>query len=193
MENKKLLFEEINKEIYKCEKCPLHKTRRNPVPGEGSLDAEIMFIGEGPGRNEDLTGRPFVGAAGKFLDELLLGIGLKRKDVFIGNVVKCRPPNNRTPLLGEIEACKPYLYAQIAIIQPKVICTLGNTPLNTLVSPSLTIGKVHGKVFTRDGFTFIPLYHPAAALYHNALKPILREDFRKLKEYLNELKEKNSG
>ncbi len=191
MEEKKLLFEEITKEIFACKKCPLYKTRHNPVPGEGSLNAEIMFIGEGPGRNEDLTGRPFVGAAGKFLDELLAGIGLKRKDVFIGNVVKCRPPNNRVPLLSEIEACKPYLYAQIAIIQPKVICTLGNTPLNTLISPNLTIGRVHGRVFIKDGFTFIPLYHPAAALYHNALKGTLKEDFKKLKEYLENLKEKN--
>ncbi len=191
MEDKNLLFDEITKEIFSCKKCLLYKTRHKPVPGEGSLDAEIMFIGEGPGRNEDLTGRPFVGAAGKFLDELLAGIGLKREDVFIGNVVKCRPPNNRVPLLSEIEACKPYLYAQIAIIQPKIICTLGNTPLNTLISPHLTIGRVHGKVFKKDGFTFIPLYHPAAALYHNALKVVLKEDFAKLKDYLENLKEKN--
>jgi DNA polymerase len=191
MDDKKILFDGITKEILECKKCPLHKTRHKPVPGEGSLDAEIMFVGEGPGRNEDLTGRPFVGAAGKFLDELLAGIGLKRKDVFIGNVVKCRPPNNRVPLLSEIEACKPYLYAQIAIIQPKVICTLGNTPLNTLIAPNLTIGRVHGRVFKKDGFTFIPLYHPAAALYHNALKGTLKEDFKKLKEYIENLKEKN--
>lgn len=191
MDDKKILFDGITKEILECKKCPLYKTRHKPVPGEGSLDAEIMFVGEGPGRNEDLTGRPFVGAAGKFLDELLAGIGLKRKDVFIGNVVKCRPPDNRVPLLSEIEACKPYLYAQIAIIQPKVICTLGNTPLNTLIAPNLTIGRVHGRVFKKDGFTFIPLYHPAAALYHNALKGTLKEDFKKLKEYIENLKKKN--
>ncbi len=191
MDDKKALFDEITKDIINCTKCALHETRIKPVPGEGSLNAEIMFVGEGPGRNEDRTGRPFVGAAGKFLDELLSGIGLSRKDVFIGNVVKCRPPNNRVPLLSEIEACKPYLFAQIAIIQPKVICTLGNTPLNTLIAPNLSIGRVHGQVFEKDGFTFIPLYHPAAALYHNALKDTLREDFRKLKAFLDELKMKN--
>ena len=191
MVNKKELFDEITREIEGCKKCPLHETRHYPVPGEGSLNAEIMFVGEGPGRQEDLTGRPFVGAAGKFLDFLLKGINLSRKDVFIGNVVKCRPPNNRTPLTSEIEACKPYLYAQIAIIQPKVICTLGNTPLNTLISPNLTIGRVHGTVLEKDGFTFMPLYHPAAALYHNALKKTLVEDFGKLKELLEKLKEKN--
>jgi uracil-DNA glycosylase family 4 len=191
MGSKEILFSEITKDIINCTKCPLYKTRTKPVPGDGSLNADVMFIGEGPGRNEDRTGKPFVGAAGKFLDELLESIELKRSEVFIGNVVKCRPPNNRTPLLSEIEACKPYLYAQIAIIQPKVICTLGNTPLATLISPNLTIGKVHGQVFEKDGFTFVPLYHPAAALYHNALKDTLKEDFKKLKSFLDELKEKN--
>ena len=191
MEEKKALFSEITKDIIECTKCPLYKTRIKPVPGDGSLDADIMFIGEGPGRNEDRTGKPFVGAAGKFLDELLSSISLKRSDVFIGNVVKCRPPNNRVPTLGEIEACKPYLYAQIAIIQPKVICTLGNTPLKTIISPNLSIGRIHGKVLEKEGFTFIPLYHPAAALYHNALKDTLKEDFKKLKTFLDELKMKN--
>ncbi len=187
MDDKIELFAEITKDIENCTKCSLYKTRTKPVPGEGSMNADIMFVGEGPGKNEDRTGKPFVGAAGKFLDELLRDAGLKRSDIFIGNVVKCRPPNNRTPLLKESEACKPYLYAQIAIIQPKIICTLGNTPLNTLISPTLTIGKVHGKVFERDGFTFIPLYHPAAALYHNALKETLKEDFKKVKAFLDKI------
>ncbi len=191
MTDKKTLFDAITREIESCKKCPLHETRHHPVPGEGSLNAEVMFVGEGPGRQEDLTGRPFVGAAGRLLDFLLKGINLSRKDVFIGNVVKCRPPNNRTPFATEVEACKPYLYAQIAIIQPKVICTLGNTPLNTLISPRLTIGRVHGTVLEKDGFTFMPLYHPAAALYHNALKKTLIEDFNKLKELLEKMKEKN--
>ncbi len=191
MEDKPALFAEITKDIENCTKCPLYKTRIKPVPGEGSLDADIMLVGEGPGRNEDRTGKPFIGAAGKFLDELLTSANLKRSNIFISNVVKCRPPNNRTPLLSEAESCKPYLYAQIAIIQPKIICTLGNTPLNTLIAPGLTIGKVHGQVFERDGFAFIPLYHPAAALYHNALKETLKEDFKKVKTFLDKVNMKN--
>jgi len=178
------LFSEITENIKSCTKCPLYKSRKFPVPGEGSLSARVIFVGEGPGKQEDLTGRPFVGAAGKFLDELLARIGLMRSDVFIGNIVKCRPPDNRVPLPTEVEACKPYLIAQIAIIQPKVICTLGNTPLRTLIAPELSIGRVHGTVFEKDGFVFFPMYHPAAALYHNALRDTLIEDFGKLKDLL---------
>ncbi len=185
LKSKDELLNEISESIKNCTKCPLFKTRKIPVPGEGSLNADIVFVGEGPGRQEDLTGHPFVGAAGKFLDELLAHIGLQRSDVFIGNVVKCRPPGNRVPLPTEVEACKPYLIAQIAIIQPKVICTLGNTPLKTLVAPELNIGRVHGRIFEKGGFTFFPMYHPAAALYHNALRDTLMEDFSKLRDLLN--------
>jgi DNA polymerase len=183
--DKKALFDDISKNILTCEKCPLAGSRKNAVPGEGSLNANIMFIGEGPGREEDIQGRPFVGAAGKFLDELLGEIGYEREEVFIGNVVKCRPPNNRVPSPSEIEACIPYLYAQIAIIEPKIICTLGNTPLNALVSPTLTIGAVHGTLLEKDGFRFFPMYHPAAALYHGELRGTLKKDFLKLKELLD--------
>ncbi|MCD6107649.1 MAG: uracil-DNA glycosylase [Caldisericaceae bacterium] len=181
---KNQLFNEISNNISSCNKCSLYKTRTLPVPGEGSINARIFFIGEGPGKQEDLTGRPFVGAAGKFLDELLTGIDLKREDVFIGNIVKCRPPNNRVPLPLEVDACKPYLIAQIALVQPEVICTLGNTPLKTLISSELSIGKIHGTVIKKDGFTFMPMYHPAAVLYHGALKGTLKEDFDKLKDFL---------
>lgn len=182
------LMEDIIKEIKNCKNCPLYKERKKPVPGEGSLNAEIMFIGEGPGREEDISGRPFVGAAGRFLEELLDEIGLTRSDVFIGNVIKCRPPNNRTPLQSEIEACLPYLYAQIAIIQPKLICILGNTALNAIVSDSLNISKVRGRLLSKDGFNFFPTFHPAAALYHGEKKDDLREDFNKLKETLELIK-----
>ncbi|NCO28207.1 MAG: uracil-DNA glycosylase [Caldiserica bacterium CG02_land_8_20_14_3_00_36_38] len=183
--DKKALFEDISKNILMCRKCALGSSRKNAVPGEGSVDAEIMFIGEGPGREEDLQGRPFVGAAGKFLDELLCDIGYTREEVFIGNIIKCRPPNNRVPMPWEIEVCIPYLYAQIAIIEPKIICTLGNTPLNALVSSKLTIGTVHGTLLEKDGFKFSPMYHPAAVLYHGELKGTLKKDFLKLKELLN--------
>ncbi len=186
LKSKVELMNEITESIKNCTKCPLFRTRTIPVPGEGSLNADVVFVGEGPGKQEDLTGHPFVGAAGKFLDELLAHIELQREDVFIGNVVKCRPPGNRVPLPSEVEACKPYLIAQIAIIQPKVICTLGNTPLKTLVAPELSIGRVHGRVFKKGGFTFFPMYHPAAALYHNSLRDTLMEDFDKLKDLLNE-------
>ncbi len=184
--DKKALFEDISKSILTCRKCALGNGRKNAVPGEGSVDAEIMFIGEGPGREEDLQGRPFVGAAGKLLEELLYSIEYTRETVFIGNIIKCRPPNNRVPSQLEVDACIPYLYAQIAIIQPKIICTLGNTPLNALISPKLTIGSVHGRLLEKDGFRFFPMYHTAAALYHGELKEILEKDFIKLKELLND-------
>ncbi len=188
--DKEKLFEEISDNINACRSCPLYEMRIKAVPGEGSLDSEIIFIGEGPGREEDLTGRPFVGAAGRLLDELLKTIGLARSDVFIGNIVKCRPPGNRVPNPKEVEACLPYLYAQIAIIQPRIVCTLGNTPLNTLVADKLTIGAIHGQVLTKDGFDFFPMYHTAAALYHNELKSVLEKDFLKLGELVSNLNEK---
>ncbi|MGB9695064.1 MAG: uracil-DNA glycosylase [Caldisericaceae bacterium] len=185
---KKILMNEISESINECRACPLYETRKEAVPGEGSLDADIMFVGEGPGAEEDRTGRPFVGAAGKLLDKLLATIGLKRQDVYIGNIVKCRPPNNRVPSPREVEACLPYLYGQIAIIEPIVIVTLGNTPLNTLVSPELKIGAIHGKMIVKDDFDFFPMYHPAAALYHNDLLSILESDFLKLGEVVAEFK-----
>jgi DNA polymerase len=189
---KELLFEEISNNIKGCESCPLSKARTKAVPGEGSLHADIMFIGEGPGREEDLSGRPFVGAAGKILDRLLASIGLERGDVFIGNIIKCRPPNNRVPNSKEVEACLQFLYGQIAIIQPTVIVTLGNIPLNTLVSDKLAIGAVHGQELSKDGFDFLPMYHPAAVLYHNELLSVLEKDFLKLSEVVSNLKIKDS-
>jgi len=184
LDEKQQLMQELNAEIRQCTKCPLHRGRTHAVPGEGPLNAKVMFIGEGPGAAEDATGRPFVGPAGRFLNELLALAGLKREEVFIANCVKCRPPENRTPTSDEIAACNDYLVAQIALIQPKVICLLGSPALKTMLGPEYQISKVHGQVFEKSGMTFVPMYHPAAALHQDRYKLPLREDFVKLKGIL---------
>ncbi|MGM0509893.1 MAG: uracil-DNA glycosylase, partial [Thermoplasmatota archaeon] len=143
-------LDKVHEEIETCTKCPLHENRTNAVPGEGDGDADIMLIGEGPGEKEDEQGRPFVGRAGKFLDELLDSAGLNRDEVFITNVVKCRPPDNRDPKKGEIKACNPYLKRQIQLIDPDVICTLGNHATETLIGKK-GITKLHGKEFEYQG------------------------------------------
>ncbi len=188
-------LDDVAKEIEVCRKCPLHRTRINPVPGEGNENARIMFIGEAPGGNEDLMGRPFVGRAGKLLDLLLETIGLKREDVFITNVVKCRPPGNRDPTKEEIEACHYYLDKQISIIRPKVICTLGRFSMDYILNkfniPHASITESHGKVFEVKNlsgkFFIIPMYHPAAALYNPNLRGVLEEDFKTLKDVLEKV------
>ena len=167
-----------------CTKCELHKSRRIAVPGEGPEDAKIMFVGEGPGQNEDEQGRPFVGAAGKFLTELLESIGLKRSDVFITNIVKCRPPNNRAPRKGEIDACNPYLESQIDLLNPRIVCPLGTPAINTILGDEYSATKTHGKPIKRKDRTILPLYHPAAALYDNSLRDVLLQDFKILKDLL---------
>lgn len=179
-------LEEIHARIAKCTKCPLHESRTNPVPGEGPPDAKVMFIGEAPGAEEDKQGRPFVGPAGRFLTSLLEIAGLKREEVFITNIVKCRPPGNREPKPNEVEACKEYLLAQIAAISPKVICLLGSPALKTVLDPKLSISRVHGTPFRRQGILYVPLYHPAAALHRQDLKPALKEDFMRLKTILEQ-------
>jgi len=182
-ENKDLKTLDAN--VAKCLKCQLHQTRTTAVPGEGNPNADILFIGEGPGKNEDLSGRPFVGAAGKFLDEMLGLIKLKREDVYIANVVKCRPPGNRDPLPVEVDTCtQAWLNAQINLINPKVIVTLGRHSLGHMIA-SKTISECHGKPFRTtapDGIrrVFFPLYHPAAALYNGSLRDVLKKDFKKL-------------
>ena len=188
-------LQEIAEQVRNCRKCDLWKTRTHAVPGEGNPHAEIMFIGEAPGENEDLEGRPFVGAAGKLLTKLITEVlGLKREDVFITNVVKCRPPNNRDPTEEEIIACGPYLKAQIDIIRPKVIVTLGRHSTSYIFSlmgrQFSSITRVRGKEFEwkKDENTVIkvfPTYHPAAALYNPNLRKVLEEDFKKIKEMLN--------
>lgn len=186
-------FDNVAKQIQACKKCPLHKGRTHAVPGVGDPNAEIVFIGEGPGRDEDLKGEPFVGAAGKFLDQLLESIDLTRKDVFITNVVKCRPPNNRDPLPKEVETCWPYLKAQIATIKPLLIVTLGRHALNRFI-PDLSITKEHGRPKRYRGIAtekqvYFPMYHPAAALYNPGLRPVLLEDIQKIPLILKKLKE----
>jgi uracil-DNA glycosylase len=174
----------IHSEIQTCTKCDLHNNRTNAVPGEGPTDARIMFVGEGPGQKEDEQGRPFVGAAGKFLTELLESIGLKRSDVFITNIVKCRPPNNRAPRKSEIEACNPYLQSQIRLIKPRIVCALGTPAIATLIGDEYSASRFHGKPLTKGAVTFLPMYHPAAALYDASLKDTIYHDFQTLKQLL---------
>jgi uracil-DNA glycosylase len=175
--------------IQRCPDCRLCETRTQAVPGEGPEDARIMFIGEGPGFNEDRTGRPFVGAAGKFLDQLLGTAGLRREQVFIGNVVKCRPPNNRDPMPDEIEACRKWLDRQIEIIDPEVIVTLGRHSMNKFV-PGATISRIHGVPREVDGRTVVPMFHPAAALHQERYRSLIVADFEKLPQILRDAEER---
>jgi len=183
-------LEDLAEQIKQCQKCGLYRAAKNAVPGEGNPSAEIMFVGEGPGQTEDEQGRPFVGAAGKLLEELLASIGLKREDVFIANVVKHRPPGNRDPLPEEIEACTPWLLEQINIIKPKLIVTLGRHSMGHFM-PGLRISAVHGQPKRRAGQVYLPLYHPAAALYQNSLRQTLEEDFKKIPLVINKINESN--
>jgi DNA polymerase len=180
----------IASEVSVCKKCKLHYSRKNSVPGEGPPNAQIMFIGEGPGFHENEQGRPFVGQAGKLLDELLMKINLKREDVFIGNVVKCRPPGNREPEPEEIQACSDYLDRQIQAINPKVIVTLGRYSMARYL-PNAKISDIHGQATVIKGRLIVSMYHPAAALRQQSLKPILEADFMNLPSLIaraNELK-----
>ncbi|MGD2162871.1 MAG: uracil-DNA glycosylase [Anaerolineales bacterium] len=172
-------LEAVAAEVAVCEDCKLHLSRKNAVAGEGPGDADLMFIGEGPGFHENEQGRPFVGAAGRFLEELLEGIGMNREQVFIGNVVKCRPPGNRDPEQQEIEACSKYLERQIEAIDPKVIITLGRFSMARYF-PNARISRIHGKPAEIDGRLIVPMYHPAAALHQPSLRETVQEDFAKL-------------
>ncbi len=184
------ILQELGDEIKTCPKCRLAETRMHAVPGEGSPRASVMFVGEGPGENEDKTGRPFVGQAGKFLNGLLEKAGIARDEVFITNIVKCRPPNNRVPLEDEVEACSDYLMAQIAVIEPKFVIPLGGAALKTLLGGDLKITQARCKVFRKSGILYIPLYHPAAALHRSQLVETLQADIMTLRELLNrELRE----
>jgi len=179
-------LDRISSEVRICTRCDLYKERKIAVPGEGPADARVMFIGEGPGAQEDLTGRPFVGSAGKLLTELLGSIGLDRSSVFITNIVKCRPPNNRLPRKTEIETCVSlYLQPQIRIINPKIIVPLGTPAIKTLMGDDYSARSVHGKVFRKEGRFFLPLFHPAAALYDVRLKDTMFEDVKMLRELLD--------
>ena len=177
---------QIDREVSNCTDCPLHQNRSRAVPGEGPENAEIMLIGEAPGFNEDKQGRPFVGAAGQFLEKLLASANLSREDVYITNTVKCRPLNNRDPLPVEMAACRKYLDRQIAAIAPKVIVTLGRHSLTSFL-PKETITKARGRPRSVNGTTLFPMYHPAAALHQQSLREVIEADIKKLPTLLKEI------
>lgn len=192
MNKKQLLLEQIKADIVQNNICPdLAREAKNLVMGDGNVDANILLIGEAPGKNEDISGLPFVGAAGKFLDEMLDSVGIKRSDVYITNIVKYRPPNNRDPLPEEKEAFWPYLVRQLDVINPKIVVTLGRHSMEYFL-PGLKISEVHGQPkrinFEDSRLTIVPLYHPAAALYNGGLRATLIEDFTKLPKIIDILK-----
>jgi uracil-DNA glycosylase family 4 len=176
--------------ISECKRCPLQQTKTKDVPGVGAEDAKVMFIGEAPGKEEDKKGEPFVGAAGKFLTEMIESLGWKRDDVYIANVLKHRPPDNRDPKPSEIEACWPYLARQIEIVSPKLIIFLGRHAMQRFF-PSYAISKVHGQAFRKEwngkNQVFLALYHPAAALYNGGMRETLKEDFNKIPKILEKI------
>lgn len=178
------ILKQVSAETANCTKCDLHHSRKMAVAGEGPPQAEIMFIGEGPGFHENQQGRPFVGAAGKFLEELLAQIGMKRTDVYITNVVKCRPPGNRDPRPEETDACDEYLERQIQAINPKVIVTLGRFSMGKFLQYA-KISEIHGQPMRVKGRLIVPMYHPAAALHQRSLRPTIESDFRKLPELIS--------
>lgn len=184
-------LEKIATEVRGCPLCKLARTRKNAVPGEGQLAAKVMFIGEAPGRSEDEKGRPFVGAAGRILDDMLKKAGIERSQVFIANVVKCRPPNNRVPEEDEAAACRPYLDRQIALIRPKVICILGKTAYSSLLGGN-SITANRGKIVDKAGQKYFLTIHPAAAIYNRSLLSVLEADLKKLAKEIKDKKEKSS-
>ena len=177
-------LEKIAADVRGCPLCKLARTRKNAVPGEGQLSAKVMFIGEAPGRSEDEKGRPFVGAAGRILDNLLQKVGIERSEVFITNIVKCRPPNNRVPKEDELIACRPYLDRQIALIKPKVICILGRTAYSSILGGS-SITANRGKIVERSGQKYFSTFHPAAVIYNKSLLSALEADLKKLAAEIN--------
>lgn len=174
---------DLNAEIRNCQRCELAKGRGLAVPGEGPEHAEIMFIGEAPGYHENRLGRPFVGAAGKFLEELLASIHMCREDVFICNVIKCRPPNNRDPLPNELEACRPYLDRQIELVQPRLLVTLGRYSMAKYF-PKASISRIHGRPTRFDDVIVLPLFHPAAALHQPKYRQDIEQDILKIPQVL---------
>jgi uracil-DNA glycosylase len=176
----------LRKQVGECKKCSLAATRKNSVFGEGSDRAQLLFIGEAPGEEEDLQGRPFVGRAGKFLDQMIEKIGLRREEVFICNVLKCRPPNNRDPEPAEAEACKDYLLSQLELIGPKIICTLGKHAYNTLLGVDEKITRIRGVLTSYKGIKLLPTYHPAFLLRNQNRVKEVWEDMERLKQLLRE-------
>ncbi len=178
----------LHQTVAACTDCDLHHTRTHAVPGEGAPDAEVMFVGEAPGFYEDQQARPFVGPSGHFLDTLIATAGLKREQVYIANVIKCRPPENRDPLPAEIDACRKHLRRQVELIKPRLIATLGRYSLAWFF-PREAIGKVHGKPRIRDGTCYMPMYHPAAALHAGNMRKVIENDFRKIPEVLETVRQ----
>lgn len=176
-------LESLVAEVSRCTRCLLHRGRTRAVPGAGPENADIMFIGEAPGFHEDQQGLPFVGAAGSFLDELLESIDLKRDQVYVTNVIKCRPPGNRDPLPEEVAACKSYLDRQIELIQPKLVVTLGRFSM-ARAFPKARISRIHGQPLKISGVIYYPMYHPAAALHQPSLRPIVEDDMRRIPELI---------
>jgi uracil-DNA glycosylase len=177
---------ELSTSLHNCQRCKLAKLGRSQVVfGVGNPQATVMFVGEAPGFHEDQQGEPFVGAAGKLLNDLLQSAGLSRSDIYIANVIKCRPPNNRDPEPDEVETCKPFLMQQIQMIRPKLVCTLGNWATQTLLERKVGITKVRGQAFYLKDFVLFPLLHPAAALHQGSMLEPLKEDFKKLREFLD--------
>jgi len=185
-------LDEIARLVRQCSDCELGRGRKNAVPGEGSPDADLMIIGEGPGAQEDLLGRPFVGRAGQFLDELVGYIGLKREDVFIANMVKCRPPENRDPLPAEVSACDKYLERQIELLDPLLIVTLGRVSLARFF-PGESMTRARGKVREKDGRFIYPVMHPAAALYRQEVRPGIIEDFKAIPKVLDNIRNSSAA
>lgn len=195
--SKQTIIDAIADEARSCSKCPLSEGRIQAVSGYGSAEADIVFVGEGPGAQEDKKGEPFVGAAGKFLDEMLADIKLARRDVFITNIVKCRPPNNRDPLPDEVKTCtESYLWRQLDTINPLLLIPLGRHAMCRFLPEDKKIGDVHGKLFHLESeksgrvLNVMPLYHPAAALYNGSMRPVLKADFQKIPKTLETIKKK---
>jgi DNA polymerase len=182
-----LELQQVATEVAGCTACKLHLSRKLAVPGEGPADSDILFIGEGPGFHENEQGRPFVGAAGAFLEELLASVGLSREQVFITNIVKCRPPGNRDPQGPEIESCSEYLERQIRAINPKIIVTLGRFSMARFL-PNARISSIHGRAQRSGGRTVVAMYHPAAALHQPSLRQTIQEDFALLPGYVAQAK-----
>ncbi len=181
-----MTLDELKGSLHNCQRCKLATLGRSQVVfGIGNPRASIMFVGEAPGLNEDKLGEPFVGAAGKLLNELLQSAGLSRSEIYIANVIKCRPPSNRDPEADEIDTCKPFLLQQIQLIKPKLVCTLGNWATQTILDRKVQITKVRGQAFYQKDFVVFPLLHPAAALHQGNLREPMIEDFRKLKDFLD--------
>ena len=180
-------LETIKQNVIKCTKCDLCKTRTNAVPGKGNFQSDVIFVGEAPGRNEDKNGEPFIGVAGKKLSIALNEAGISRDEVYITNIVKCRPPNNRVPNTNERDTCKEYLKQEISIIKPKLICILGNTAFNSILGGS-EITKFRGKVVRKNNLLYFLTIHPAATIYNQKLIDVLKNDIVKLFDLIKDLK-----